>query len=251
MTIHVYTFCWNEMEILPFVVDYWKKYADHVYVYDNGSTDGSIEFLEKFDWITVRHFETPGKNNTVMKDMKNSVWKESKGVADWVVVCDLDEFFVAKDIRKSLQRVHDEGYTIIYPNWYTFVTKDKPVYEEGKMLHDNYPLAQHGPGKVIAFEPNKIDEINFTVGSHQWNPKGVVKYYGQDQKGDIYTLHICNNLGVDYKIKKYEIAKNRRSQHDIDSKHGMHYTMSQYMIKKDYNNLLKGASNFADLVKPD
>lgn len=251
MTVHVYTFCWNEMEILPFVVDYWKKYADHVYVYDNGSTDGSIDFLKQYDWITVRHFETPGKNNTVMKDMKNKIWKESRGIADWVVVCDLDELFVAKDIRKSLQRVHDDGYSIIYPNWYTFVSETKPVYEEGKMLHDNYPLAQHGPGKVIAFDPNKIEEINFTVGSHQWNPKGVVKYYGQDQTGDIYTLHICNNLGVDYKIKKYEIAKNRRSQHDIDSKHGMHYTMSQYLIKRDYKNLLNGSINFAELVKPE
>ena len=251
MTVNVYTFCWNEMEILPFVVDYWKKYADHVYVYDNGSTDGSIDFLKQYDWITVRNFYTPGKNNTVMKDMKNSIWKESKGVADWVVVCDLDELLVAKDIRKSLQRVHDEGYTIIYPNWYTFVADKKPVYEEGKMLHENYPFAQHGPGKVIAFDPNKIDDINFSVGSHQWKPTGTVKYYGQDQSGDIYTLHICNNLGVEYKIKKYEIAKNRRSYHDVESKHGMHYTMPPDIIKRDYKNLLKCATNFADLVKHD
>ena len=28
------------MQITPFIVDYWKKVARHVYVYDNGSDDG-------------------------------------------------------------------------------------------------------------------------------------------------------------------------------------------------------------------
>ena len=32
MIVNVYTFCYNEMNILPFVVDYLETYADHVYV---------------------------------------------------------------------------------------------------------------------------------------------------------------------------------------------------------------------------
>ena len=46
MRIEVFTFCWNEMTVLPFAVDYWRRYADHVTVFDNGSTDGSIEFMQ-------------------------------------------------------------------------------------------------------------------------------------------------------------------------------------------------------------
>jgi len=53
MTVHVHTFCWNEMEILPFVVQYWKRFADKVFVYDNGSDDGSVEYLKKFDFVEV------------------------------------------------------------------------------------------------------------------------------------------------------------------------------------------------------
>ena len=56
MNIDVYTLCWNEMAILPFVIEAWKRFARHVYVFDNGSTDGSIEFLKRYDWITVEHF---------------------------------------------------------------------------------------------------------------------------------------------------------------------------------------------------
>ena len=35
------------MTVLPFAVDYWRRYADHVTVFDNGSTDGSIEFMQQ------------------------------------------------------------------------------------------------------------------------------------------------------------------------------------------------------------
>ena len=42
--IDIYVLCWNEMQIAPFIVDYWKRVARHVYVYDNGSTDGVINY---------------------------------------------------------------------------------------------------------------------------------------------------------------------------------------------------------------
>ena len=41
-TVWIYTLCYNEIRILPFVIDYWETYADRVIVYDNGSTDGSV-----------------------------------------------------------------------------------------------------------------------------------------------------------------------------------------------------------------
>ena len=44
--IHVYVVCWNEIDIAPFVVDYWKQYAQKVVVFDNGSTDGTIDYLK-------------------------------------------------------------------------------------------------------------------------------------------------------------------------------------------------------------
>ena len=251
MIVNVYTFCYNEMNILPFVVDYLDTYADHVYVYDNGSTDGSIEFLQKFDWITVRNFKTEGKNNTIMRDIKNECWKESRGVADLVVVCDLDEVLCAKNIRRSLQDIIEGGYTIAAPKWYTFVSETMPVYEKGKLLHENYPLAWFGEGKVLIFDPNKIKDINFTVGSHGCNPTGEVKYYSKGETGDIYCLHICNNLGVEYKIKKYAMANKRRSRHDVQAKHGIHYTQTPEQIRKDYNNMLKTAINFSDLLNKE
>ena len=100
MTVHVHTFCWNEMEILPFAVQYWKRFADKVFVYDNGSDDGSVEYLSKFDFIEVQHYDTRNElNDYVLRDMKNSVWKKSREEADFAVVCDLDECLYACDMK--------------------------------------------------------------------------------------------------------------------------------------------------------
>ena len=88
MRIEVFTFCWNEMTVLPFAVDYWRRYADHVTVFDNGSTDGSIEFMQQHsDLITIEHWETNNQiNDKMLLDTKNEVWKRARGSADLVVM---------------------------------------------------------------------------------------------------------------------------------------------------------------------
>jgi hypothetical protein len=246
MKVDVYTFCYNEMVILPFLVDYWKKYADHVYIYDNGSTDGSIEFLEKFDWITVRTYETEGgKDNSKMKEIRNEFWKDSRGKADLVVVCDTDEVLCGKNLRESLQKMLDEECTICKPIWYTFVSETKPVYETGKLLHENYPLAMLDKGKVLILDPNKITESGYGIGAHTCSPKGDVKYY---EGGDIFCLHISSNLGIDYKLEKYKRANARRSPQDIKSKHGVHYAFSEERLRADYKKLLQRAVDFSKVV---
>ena len=141
MKVEVFTLCWNEIDVLPWVVDYWQKYATHVTVFDNGSTDGSTWYLSKFDWITVKEFLTEGMNDAVQADIKNKCWKGSD--ADFVVVCDMDEMLLAPDILKSLENMKASGATI--------------------------------------FDPKAITNIGYSVGAHKCDPQGNVKWYeGQD-----------------------------------------------------------------------
>ena len=65
------TLCYNEIDILPFVSKYWEKTGvDKVVVFDNGSTDGSIEELSKHQFIDVRHFVSEGQNEFIQKTIK-------------------------------------------------------------------------------------------------------------------------------------------------------------------------------------
>lgn len=244
MTIHLYTLCWNEMDILPFVIDYWKRIpVTKAIVYDNGSTDGSVEYLKKFDWIEVRSFKTEGMNDVVQRDIKNECWKESRGKADWVIVCDMDECLYVKD-AKIFDEMKKNGYTICSPKWYDFISEEVPTYTKGKLLHEISNKAVKGNSKVVLFDPDKINNINYSVGSHYCNPEGDVKYYN----GNIYMLHINKHLSFEYLLKKYEELKNRQSETNKRNHLCIHYAFSKEKLKQDYDNDLKTAINFNETV---
>ena len=116
--IHAYVVCWNEMDNIPFVVDYWKRFAERVIVYDNGSDDGSVEYLTQYPWIEVRQFKTNGFDDTANMNIKNSCWKESIGIADFVVVSDLDECLYSPVLESELDYMKANDITICGPRQY-------------------------------------------------------------------------------------------------------------------------------------
>ena len=247
MTVEVFTFCWNEMAVLPFAVDYWRKYASHVTVYDNGSTDGSIEYLQKQgDWISVEHYETGDKiNDTLIRDIKNQVWKQARGRADLVVVCDLDEMLCAPDIVQSLATMRRVGGTICTPQWYSLVSDEVPVYN-GQSLHKIRPLAValDGTPKAVLFDPNAIIEINYDHGAHRCHPEGQVRWYG----GDIYLLHTNHNLSFEHKVSRYREMKGRLSDLNKELGHGIHYSFTEKILRRQWEQDHLRAVNFGAIL---
>lgn len=245
--VHVYSFVWNEIEILPYVVDYWKKYANHVTVYDNGSDDGSREYLSRFKWITVEPFDMgDGMNDTIFQQKKNECWKQSRGKADFVVVCDADEMLCGPDIAGSLIRMKESGATVCIPRYYDLFSEEYPTYTKGKMLHDISPLAVHnGSSKALLFDPNAIDDINYTVGAHRCDPKGRVKWY---EGSEIFYLHVGHNLSFEYKMERIAKLNARRSKENVEKGYGIHYAFTREHEMAYWEEMRKNAVSFRDLM---
>lgn len=245
--VHVYTLCWNEKHILLWAIDYWRRYASSVTVFDNGSTDGSVELLQQHsDLITVKHFDMPqGTDNAVMAALKNECWKESRGKADLVVVCDLDEMLIP--VHDALKRMVESGATICRPLWYDLLSTQTPVYHEGVLLHEERPMAAYLHGsKTVIFDPNKIQEIGYGVGAHQCEPQGVVKWFGG---GDLYLLHVNHNLSLEYKIERYRMLNQRRSPDDIRFARGVHYNVSPEQIAADMENERQAGIDLTEVMR--
>lgn len=250
MNIDVYTLCWNEMAILPFIIEAWKRFARHVYVFDNGSTDGSIEFLKKYDWITVEHFgKASEKSNSQNSNIKNTKWKGSD--ADYVVVCDLDECIVGKDVLKTLEDCKKRGATIVETDWFNFINPENkiPQYEEGKTLYEVSPYAVYDKKpKTLIFDPKKITSINYGPGAHRCSPKGTVKKLKSE---DIFVHHINNCLCLDYRLNRYKIQNARLSAEDKRRKWGIHYGWNKDRVTRSYNDLLKNKIDFKKLLEDE
>lgn len=239
--IHVYTVCWNEIDIVKFVVDYWNQYATKIVIYDNGSTDGTIEYLSQFENIEIRHFDTDGLDDTANMNIKNSCWKESVGIADYVVVCDFDECLFSPFLEEELDYMKENNMTLCGPVQYALQGDYYPGYVDGKFLHEiitkvRLQKSNHTPnintyGKLMLFDPNKISDMNYGPGCHKAKPIGKVKLYDRNR---ILCIHINKGFGVEYNIQRKRILEKRIS--DENKKHGyaVHYSFSDDKIRQDY-----------------
>lgn len=236
MNIDVYCLCWNEAKIIPFVIQYWKRFARHVYVYDNGSDDGSIELLSQYpDWITVRRFGSDGFNDIVNKEIKNNCWKGSD--ADWVWVGDFDECLYSKDLEKILSDLESKGVDGISPQCVNVVSEVFPDYDDKKLCHEICGGGEWADNanshKMTLFKPSKFTDINYGVGAHFCHPSGEHNIATLD-KG-IFFVHLCM-LGIDYVVNKCK--RNAKRLSDINRKYGLgiHYLRTESEIRKDFES---------------
>ena len=245
MRIEVFTFCWNEMTVLPFAVDYWRRYADHVTVFDNGSTDGSIEFMQQHaDLISVEHYETGNQiNDQVLMNMKNDCWRQSRGRADLVVVGDMDEMLIP--MGEELQRMKDEDFTICMPRWFTLMSDEVPQHEDGRLLHELRPYAYQSPGKAIIFDPNRIDNVRYSPGAHQCMPEGYVRWFD----GGIYCLHSDHNFSLENKIKRYRAMNARQSAINRQKGWGIHYGFTEEHLRKAWAEMWQNTTDFNAILR--
>ena len=99
-TITVITIAYNEERLMPFFLNYYSKFCDHIVVYDNHSTDTTEEICKSVTncKVTVIKYDTNNSldDETYLK-IKNNVYKDY--TTDYCIVVDLDEFLYHNNIK--------------------------------------------------------------------------------------------------------------------------------------------------------
>lgn len=240
--IHYYSICWNEERILPYVLDYYSPICDKMVFMDNESNDRSVEIIGKYPNTEVRSYSTKGEiRDDIYLEIKNNIWKESRGKADWVIVCDTDEILYHPQLNEKLDGLKKQGITIVRPHGFDMYSEsfpDRSLLEITRGIKDNRLL-----GKCIIFDPNKIEEINYKTGCHKCYPAGELKFYRKD---DIKLLHYkC--LDIEFLVNRFENFRNRMSNYNLENRFGKHYLTEKEQIERNfYYNL----ANSDDVFKP-
>ena len=94
--------CYNEEKTIEKVVlDFKKELPDaDIYVYNNNSTDNTINILNKLNGIIVRNEYNQGKGNVVRR-----MFREID--ADIYVMVDGDDTYPASEVHKLIQPIID------------------------------------------------------------------------------------------------------------------------------------------------
>lgn len=261
--IALITLCYNETPIMPFVLDYWRKFAAHAYVFDNGSTDGSKETLEKLDWVTVIDYSHLTGNKFDDKTniyIKNEFWKTIRDFYDFVVICDFDECIYCEHWDEILNTLRYYQIRSVIPgNYYDMITEEFPEYNPQLLFHEfNKTYIEKTPEEIerfgrkpLIFDCHFLEEINIEMGGHNANPIEIRGFYGRpklfaSEKVQLYDFslyHLCC-LGYDYVKNRRLAGGERMSQENKDNHLGMHYLKNEEEIKKEFEENLSKRKQF-------
>lgn len=217
MNLWVYAVAWNEEKRLPRFLSHYQPLAERITIWDNCSDDSTKEICQSAGCV-VQSFDTgEGYAEHRRQEIRNQCWKEAKGEANWVVVCDVDEILwhpnglleylkECQNTNISLPRV--EGWHMITE---TDGAKDG-VYDVSSF------------DKQIVFDPNAIEEINFAPGSHGCMPEGWVTRSPNTQ---LKLLHYSGFDDPEWLWNRYQAVRSRRKPEDQTAMRGVHYDWSR------------------------
>lgn len=235
------TLCYNEIDILPFVSQYWERMADKVVVYDNGSTDGSIEYLKSLPYVEIRHFESSGQNDIIQKEIKEKAYLEFKDKFDIIIITDMDEVFYFKDCKAVLEAFIGGGNNVLVTPIYSLCEDNSPQPVENKLLHQlchkfykqkmNHMQGFEEISKLSIFNCKNVDSVLMSVGQHYVNTKPNMQLM---LSNDGFCLHIDKGMGIEYKWNIRQ--KMNKNLSDTNRKYGMciEYADSYEKLKKEY-----------------
>lgn len=231
--IHYYALCWNEEKMLPFMFDYYKQFVDRFTLYDNYSDDSSESIILSQPNAHIKKFSMDGEiNDYIYQDIKNNCWKQSRGKADYVIVCDTDEFIYHSDIHQAITQLKCDKYSIVKPYGYNMYSTDYPVYDSQHLLTDQVKRGIRVPmfDKCILFDPHAIVEINYKPGAHECHPWGRVKKYRNE---DIKLLHY-KNIGLEQLLERNRAYASRLSKENTEKGYGAEYLKKEQLIIQEF-----------------
>lgn len=240
--IHLYSICYNEQVMLPHFIDHYSSFCEKLFIYDNFSNDSSSDICKSNSKVEFLNFETGGEiRDDIYLSIKNNVWKRSRGEADFVIVCDVDEFLYHKNLIKELNDLKANNITIVKPIGYNMVSELLPMKNNNIFTDFKMGVRSESFDKVIIFNPNKIDEINYQPGSHVCFPVGLINY-----SNTIFKLLHYKYLNLEYLLSRYDMMATRLSKFNKRNKLGIHYSYSRRKIKNEFNFLLSICKNVVD-----
>lgn len=209
MKITIFTVTYNEELLMQLMIDHYRsRFPEcHIVVYDNQSTDRTVE-IAKANGCEIRHYDSGGQvNDQMLWDTKNTCWKTAQ--TDWVLVCDLDEML---DINEEQLIAEDaKGITKIKCNCWHMVNMQDNL-DVRSITHGVRNLKDTVYDKDLLFNKKYVDINYINNDCHFTNSKGTVR------NSQPYKMYHYKYVNPDLFVNKQKISASRLS--DINRRNG-------------------------------
>ena len=235
--IHLYSVCWNQAEIIPYFMNYYSEFVDSFYIHDNMSSDDTPALLARYNTVTVIPYDTDNTfNDAVNQDIKNTAWKQSRGKADFVIVCDMDEFLYHPHMLSLLRFLKQGAFTLVKPHGYDMVSPALPPFNGTQKITDLIKNGIYAPGylsKTLLFSP-ELEAINYSPGCHKAAPEGRIKPY---ESKNLKLLHY-KFIDRGSVLNKTKLYRSRLSAINKEHGWGGHYIKPDEQILAEFDYIV-------------
>jgi glycosyltransferase involved in cell wall biosynthesis len=234
--IHAYTLAWNEEMILPHFLRHYGRFCERIVVFDNESSDATASIVDSCPVAERRVWSSNNQINELMYlDIKNSAYRESRGVADWVIVCDADEFLYHPELTELLASYQRRGITMPRVRGYEMVGTRVPGPTENLLEQFRLGAPNTWMDKQVVFSPNL--DFRFGVGAHAHDPvPGARRSWFRRLK----LLHYKMFTPEQY-IERTTLLRARLSELNLRKNWGTHYLQSIEELRLEHQEWQKKA----------
>lgn len=212
--ITVVTLSRNERYLAPFFLRHYE-FADRIVVFDNRSTDGTVEFLSKHPKVQMGGYDTGGKLDDGMNLLiKNTAYHALPG--EWFIIVDFDEFVYHENLRGVLDQCLCDGTTLPSLEGWQMIGVEQPLDDGETPLT---AIIMHGVRddhySKRAIVHRDVD-IRYGIGGHNCDPVGRVVVGATDIK----LLHY-NWLSREHGLEKRAKTATQLSDDNLKNSWGL------------------------------
>lgn len=220
MKIAIFICCYNEIEYLPKVLEYYKRHNIDVFVADNYSTDGTWEWLEEND-IDRYQFDTGEMFSVIFQQSLRQKFAEEHPEYDWIIYGDADELIIAK--YGLLQMIEDADKA-----------NKNVIRSHAIELHNTGEWRRGDPYDTYFFYDIKypdtgVERIFKNVDNVQYNGDFIFPEEGKEihQESGSYCLNYGNTKTIRQRERVYRRRKRAWDAGIEPEDHGSHYRLNR------------------------
>jgi hypothetical protein len=216
MIIHCFTSMRNESYMAPFFLRHYEEFCDKIFVWDDESTDGTLELLKAHPLVEILPLEIHGIDDAYNQKIRSETYRRlSRGIADWVMIVDCDEFFYSPHLLENLEfQMRLPNSSIMAEGW-QMISEDYPAVATTENLYDKIKegVQDHMYDRLI-FDPDL--DVTVGIGHHSYSLNGY-----PTRISGIKLLHF-KYMGLEYMSKRNAKAYKRLVKNNLDHGWGIH-----------------------------
>ncbi len=236
--------------MLGFFFRHYDPWVDRYVIYDDGSTDGSLDILRAHPKVEVRRFERTEAESFVLshRTLQNEAWKESRGRADWIVITAIDEHLhvPGRGMAAYLAEEADRGVTLIPALGFDLNHPDMP--DDSGLLTERVTRGRPriAFNKLSLFKPEALRETGFGPGRHGASPEGDLCLPARDT----LVLWHYKHLGFTRNADREAAQAERLGRTDRAEGLGQHYLWGRERLRAFWDEMEREALDLTQVV-PD